>query len=71
MLKLDVLESKIKYVLGNTGNNKAVGDTAEALTILQNDAIKVCLRLLSRNGKEWKRSIYIPILLKSDVLRTT
>ena len=74
-LKPDILECKVKWVLGSITTNKASGGDgipAELLQILKDDAVKVLHSICRKNWKthqwpqDWKRSVSILIPKKSN-----
>ena len=71
----DILERKVKWVLGSTAVNKPSGRDripVELLKTLQDDAIKVlhsiCQQIwkTQQQPQDWKRSIFIPIQKSSS-----
>ena len=75
-LEPDILESKVKWALGNRTKNKASGGDgilAELFQILKDDAVKVLHSICQQIWKtpqwpcDWKRSVFIPILKKGKV----
>ena len=69
-LESDILEFKVKWVLGNITTNKARGGDVipvELFQILKDDAVKVLHSICQQIWKtqqwpqEWKRSVFIPI----------
>ena len=74
-LQSDILECKVKWVLGNFTTNKARGDDGipvELFQILKDDAVKVLRSICQQIWKtqQWpqdrKRSVFIPIPKKSN-----
>ena len=74
-LEPDILECKLKLVLGSITMNKASGGngiSAELLQILKDDAVKVLHSICQQIWKtqqwlqDWKRSIFIPIPKKGN-----
>ena len=74
-LELDILESKVKWVLGSITMNKASeGDRipVEVFEILKDDAVKVLHSICQQIWKtqqwpqDWKRSVFIPIPKKGN-----
>ena len=72
----DILECKVKWVLGSITMNKASGGDgipAELLQILKDDAVKVLTSTCQQIWKtqqwpqDWKRSGFIPIPKKGSV----
>ena len=68
-LEPDIMECKVKWVLGSITMNKASGDDGipvELFQILKDDAMKVLLSICQQIGKiqqwpqNWKRSVFIP-----------
>ena len=69
-LEPDILECKVKWVLGSITTNKASGGDgipAELFQILKDDAVKVLSSIYQQIWKtqqwpqDWKRSVFIPI----------
>ena len=69
-LEPDILECKVKWVLGGITMNKASGSDGipvELFQILKDDAVKVLHSICQKIWKssqwpqEWKRSVFIPI----------
>ena len=69
-LEPDILEYKVKWVLGNITMNKASGGDGipvELFQILKDDAVKVLHSICQQIWKaqqwpqDWKRSVFIPI----------
>ena len=74
-LEPDILECKVKWVLGSTTANKASGGdetAAELFQILKDDAVKVLPSVCQQIWKtqqwpqDWKRSVFIPIPKKGN-----
>ena len=74
-LEPDILESKVKWVLGSITTNKAsLGDgiLAELFQVLKGDAVKVLHSICQQIWKtqqwpqDWKRSVFIPIPNKGN-----
>ena len=74
-LNSDILESKVKWVLGSITTNKANGGDgipAERFQILKDDAVKVLHSICQHIWKtqqwpqDWKRSVFIPIPKKGN-----
>ena len=74
-LEPDIVECEVKWALGSITMNKAsVGDgiSVELFQILQNDAVKVLHSICQQIWKtqqwpqDWKRSVFIPILMKGS-----
>ena len=74
-LELDILECKVKWVLGSITMNKASeGDRipVEVFEILKDDAVKVLHSICQQIWKtqqwpqDWKRSVFIPIPKKGN-----
>ena len=74
-LEPDILECKVKWVLGSIIMNKTSGDygiSAEIFQMLRNDAVKVLHSLYQQTWKtqhwpqDWKRSVFIPIPKKGN-----
>ena len=77
-LELDILECKVKWVLGSITMNKASeGDRipVEVFEILKDDAVKVLHSICQQIWKtqqwpqDWKRSVFIPIPKKGNAKR--
>ena len=75
-LEPDILECKVKWVLGSITSNKGTGGDGipvEPLQILKDDAVKVlhsiCQQILKTRQwpQDWKRSVFIPIPKKGSV----
>ena len=73
-LEPDILEYKVKWVLGSITTNKASGGDgipAELFQILKDDAVKVLHSICQQIWKthqwtqDWKRSVFIPIPKKA------
>ena len=73
-LEPDILEYKVKWVLGSITTNKASGGDgipAELFQILKDDAVKVLHSICQQFWKthqwtqDWKRSVFIPIPKKA------
>ena len=71
----DILESEVKWVLGNITANKASGGDgipAELFKILKDDAVKVlhsiCQQIwrMQQWPQDWKRSVFTPIPKKGN-----
>ena len=71
----DILESEVKWALGNITKNKASGDDGipvELLQILKDDAVKVLHSICQQIWKiqqwpqDWKTSVFIPIPKKNN-----
>ena len=67
----DILECKVKCVLGSITTNKARGSDgipAELSQILKDDAVKVLHSICQQIWKtqDWKRSVFIPIPKKGN-----
>ena len=71
----DILESEVKWALGNITKNKASGDDGipvELLQILKDDAVKVLHSICQQIWKiqqwpqDWKTSVFIPIPKKGN-----
>ena len=71
----DILESKVKWVLGSITTNKATGGDGlpvELFQILKEDAMKVLHSICQEIWKtqqwpqDWKRSVFIPIPKKDN-----
>ena len=69
-LEPDILEYKVKWVLGSITTNKASGGDwipVEPFQILKNDAVKVLHSIFQQIWKtqqwpqDWQRSVFIPI----------
>ena len=74
-LESDVLECKVKWVLGSITMNKASGGDGipdELFQILKDDAVKVLHSICQKTWKtqqwpqDWKRSVFIPIPKKGN-----
>ena len=74
-LEPDILESEVKWALGNNAMNKANGSDgilAELFQILKDDAVKVLCSICQQIWKtqqwpqDWKRSVFIPIPKKGN-----
>jgi len=74
-LEPDILECKVKQVLGSITMNKAHrgdGIPAELFQILKDDAVKVLHSICQQIWKtqqwpqDWKRSVFIPISKKDN-----
>ena len=74
-LEPDILESEVKWALGNNAMNKANGSDgilAELFQILKDDAVKVLRSICQQIWKtqqwpqEWKMSVFIPIPKKGN-----
>ena len=74
-LEPDILECRVKWVLGSITTNKASGGDGipvELFQILKDDAIKVLHSICQQMWKtqqwpqEWKRSVFIPIPKKGS-----
>ena len=74
-LEPDILESEVKWALGNITTNKASGGDgipAELFQILKDDAVKVLHSICQQIWKtqewpqDWKRSVFITILKKGN-----
>ena len=74
-LKLDILESEVKWVLGSMTMNKASGGDGipvELFQILKDDSVKVLhsighqIQKTQQWPQNWKRSVFIPILKKGN-----
>ena len=79
-LELDILKSEVKWALGSITMNKASrgdGIPAELFQILKDDAMKVLHSICQQIWKtqqwpqDWKRSVFIPIPKKDNVVQTT
>ena len=66
----DIMECKVKWVLGSITTNKASGGdviSVELFQILKDDAVKVlhstCQQIwkTQQRPQDWKRSVFIPI----------
>ena len=73
-LEPDILESKVKWALGNITTNKASGGDGipvELFQVLKDDAVKVLYSIYQQVYKtqqwpqNWKRSVFIPIPKKA------
>ena len=74
-LQPDILEGEVKWALGSITMNKASGGDGipvELFQILKGDAVKVLHSICQQVWKtqqwpqDWKRSVFIPILKKSN-----
>ena len=74
-LEPDILECKVKWVLGSITTNKAsegYGISVELFHILKDDAVKVLHSICQEIWKtqqcpqDWKRSVFIPIPMKGN-----
>ena len=74
-LEQDILECKVKWVLGSITTNKARGGggiPAELFQVLKDDAVKVLHSICQQIWKtqqwpqDWKRSVFIPIPKKGN-----
>ena len=74
-LKPDILESEVKWALGNITRNKASGGDEipiELFEILKDNAVKVLHSICQQIWKtqqwpqDWKRSVFIPIPKKGN-----
>ena len=75
-LEPEILECEVKWALGSITMNKASGGDripAELFQILKDDAVKVLHSICQQIWKtqqfpkqDWKRSVFIPILKKSN-----
>ena len=74
-LEPDILESEVKWALGNITMNKVSGGdeiSAELFQILKDDAVKVLHSICQQIWKtqqwaqEWKRSVFIPVPRKGN-----
>ena len=74
-LEPDILEGEVKWVLGSITTNKASGSDGipvELFQILKDHAVKVLHSIWQQIWKtqqwsqDWKRSVFIPILLKGN-----
>ena len=74
-LEPDILECKVKWVLGSITTNKASGGDEipiELFQILKDDAMKVLLSICQQIWKtqqwpqDWKRSVFTPIPKKGN-----
>ena len=74
-LEPDILECELKWALESITTNKAVGGAGipvELFQILEDDAVKVLHSICQQIWKtqqwpqDWKRSVFIPILKKSN-----
>ena len=77
-LELDILECKVKWVLGSITVNKASGGDgipAEVFEILKDDAVKglhsICQQIWKTQQwpQDWKRSVFISIPKKGNAKR--
>ena len=75
-LEPDILECKVRWVLGSTTTNKASGGDGipvELFQILKDNAVKVLHSICQQTWKaqqwsqHWKRSVFIPIPKKGNV----
>ena len=75
-LEPDLLECKVKWVLGSITANKASGGDGipvDLFQILKDDAVKVLHSICQQLWKtqqwpqDWKKSVFIPILKKGNV----
>ena len=75
---LDILECKVKWVLGSITTNKALGGDgipAELFEILKDDAVKMLHSICQQIWKtqqwpqDWKRSVFIAIPKKGNAKR--
>ena len=75
-LKLNILECEVKWALGSITTNKASRDDripAELFQNLKDDAVEVLHSICQQIWKtqqwpqDWKRSVFIPILKKSNL----
>ena len=76
-LEPDILECEVKWTLGNMTTNKASGGngvSAELFQILKDDAFEVLHSICQQIWKtqqwpqDWKRSVFIPIPEKGNVV---
>ena len=72
-LEPDILECKVKWVLGSITTNKASGGDGipvKLFQILKDDAVKVldsiCQQIWKTQPQDWKRSVFIPIPKKGN-----
>ena len=74
-LEPDILEYKVKWVLGSITTNKASGGDGipvEPFQILKNDAVKVLHSIFQQIWKtqqwpqDWQRSVFIPVPKKDN-----
>ena len=74
-LEPDILECKVKWVLGSIATNKASGGdgiSVKLFQILKDDAVKVLHSICQQVWKtqqwpqDWKRSVFIPIPKKGN-----
>ena len=74
-LESDILECKVKWVLGTITANKATGGEgipAELFQVLKDDAVKVLHSICQQIWKtqqwpqDWKRSVFTPVPKKSN-----
>ena len=74
-LKPDILECKVKWALRSITTNKASGGDGipvELFQILKDDSVKVLYSICQQIWKsqqwpqDWKRSVFIPILKKTN-----
>ena len=79
-LEPDILEGEVKWALESITMNKASGGDGvpvELFQILKDDAVKVlhsiCQQILKTQSwaQDWKRSVFIPILKKSNAKECT
>ena len=77
-LETDILECGVKWALESITMNKASGGDGilvELFRILKDDAVKVLHSICQQIGKtqqwpqDWKRSVFIPVLKKSNAKR--
>ena len=75
-LKPDILQCEVKWALGSITIDKASGGDeilVELFQILEDDAVKmlhsICQHIwkTQQGPKDWKKSVFIPILKKSNV----
>ena len=69
-LEPDILESKVKWVLGSITTNKTSGIPVELFQILKDDAVKVLHSKMPanlENSTVATRSVFIPILKKGNL----
>ena len=71
----DILQSEVKWTLGNITTNKASGGggiPAELFQILKDDAVKVPHSICQQTWKnqqwpqDWKRTVFIPMTKKGN-----
>ena len=76
-LEPDILECEVKWALGSITMNKASGgdgNSVELFQILKDDAVKVLHSICQQIWKtqqwaqEWRRSVFIPIPKKGNML---